>query len=511
MKSVSLIAFGTFGNPNGFTETFFAGSPIGVKTFDIRGSILVYPNSRLYSIRKEYKDGHNMIAYAVYTYAKEPTSARGGSFIGSSLLFIDKIAEENITIRNLDEFHENLITKNVNNDTITVNHSKNFNVNKPADFDKIEYHLKEIKNLNFTEFSNKTLVVYCITSPDKLQTYFQKSIDLLNVYDTIYFTQSKEVAEFVRRKSIFKLVEADRFENEIQSLQAKRKRKIEDSISEFEKEISRLDEDKNKTLDDFKKQIEKNEQIHQENEKKINESKDNLDRVKLIYSDFSNKIKDYTNQLKSYRKLEKLEDVKRLYNENKQIFINSVKQIKRPDFINAISEVKVNTGVRNSPEPIQQPSFQGNTDNDKVPPPTKTDIFKVTSVILLLLCIVLLYFLIFKNDKKQGIEPTVNTEQSEVPSNEPEQVKTSELNPVPQSELNEHDCHLIAKKLSYDTKIDDVVTLIFKTNPNDIKKIYTGQEEIYGKVLIEKNKDCFQDRDGIYYFVQDTLKHIPSK
>ena len=140
MSNISLIAFGTFGNPNGFTQTFFSGNPVkGIKAFDIRGSILVYPKSKLYSIRKEYKDGYNMIAYAIYTYAQEPTSARGGSFIGSSIMFVGKIAEENIIIQNLNEFHQNLIQKNVKDDTIIVNHSDKFDVKecKPKDFDKI--------------------------------------------------------------------------------------------------------------------------------------------------------------------------------------------------------------------------------------------------------------------------------------------------------------------------------------------------------------------------------------
>ena len=119
MSSVNLIAFGTFGNPNGFTQTFFAGTPVEIKTLDIRGAVLIYPNSKLYSLRKEYKDGSYIITYTIYTYAKEPTSAREGSFIGSSIMFTDEIAEENITVRCLNEFHSNLISRNVQNDTLT--------------------------------------------------------------------------------------------------------------------------------------------------------------------------------------------------------------------------------------------------------------------------------------------------------------------------------------------------------------------------------------------------------
>ena len=220
---------------------------------------------------------------------------------------------------------------------------------------------------------------------------------------------------------------------------------------------------------------------------------------------------NYTNQLKSGRKLD---DVKKLYNENKRIFIDSIQQIKRPNFINNISKAKANTGLKNSHQQTQQ-TYQDNTGYDerrREHRHRKIDVFKVVSFVLLLLWIgTLSYFLFFKNDKNQAVEQIENTEQTQVIHNESEQVRTPELNPVPQSELNENDWRNVAKKLKPDTKIEDVVKLIFDKNPTDIKSIYSGQEETYGKVLIEKNKDCFQDKDGSFYFVKDTLKHIPSK
>jgi hypothetical protein len=84
------------------------------------------------------------------------------------------------------------------------------------------------------------------------------------------------------------------------------------------------------------------------------------------------------------------------------------------------------------------------------------------------------------------------------------------LNPAPNSELNENDYRLVAKKLSRNTKIDDVVKLIFDKNPTDIKSHYIGQERIYSNHLLELNKDCFDEKDGIYFFSKDTLRHIPS-
>ena len=42
MENINLIAFGTFGSPNGFTQTFFLGKPFkGIKAFDIRGGLKI--------------------------------------------------------------------------------------------------------------------------------------------------------------------------------------------------------------------------------------------------------------------------------------------------------------------------------------------------------------------------------------------------------------------------------------------------------------------------------------
>ena len=142
-NSINLIAFGTFGNPNGFKQTFFVGNKDlakSVKTFDLNtNAIKLFVNSKVYSIRKEYANGFNSIAYSLYTYAREQNSDRSGTFIGSSILFTNKIAKEHITINQLNEFHNQLVEKNVSNDTISVNHSDKFSVVKPEPLEKLSW------------------------------------------------------------------------------------------------------------------------------------------------------------------------------------------------------------------------------------------------------------------------------------------------------------------------------------------------------------------------------------
>lgn len=519
-KNINLIAFGTFGNPFGFRQTFFIGdikNPKDIKSFDLNTvAVKLFPNSRMYSIRKEILNKIIYISYSIYDFANEPNSRRGGTFIGSSILFANKIAHENITISCLNDFQNSLVTKNVKNDTIIVNHSDNLNVIKPKDFDRLGLYLKEINDLSFTLTSGKSLVVYCDTSPDKLQQFMSKGIDLLNIYDVIYFTDSREVAEFVNQKGIFKLIqnvgEKRDFEQELLNLEEEQKRKRNSSIFEFEKEIKKVGEDRNRILTDLRQHIERNENQHQENEKKIREAKDDLETLKRFYEDFFTKITDYINQLRSGNKLD---EVKQLYNENKRRFIEGVNHLKKPIFINyidnnpkATSELCVEAKQIDSDGGAHYHKHRSKHNRKNY----KNDIFKVAFFILLVLFICSWIYILFftaKNEKtfvpEPGNQTMMHTEETPKLNRVP-----IELNPIPNAELNEHDFRIVAKNLKYNTKAEDVVSVIFDINSADIKGYYAGQEAVYTKRIIELNHNCFEEKRGIFLFTKDTLRHIPS-
>jgi len=88
--------------------------------------------------------------------------------------------------------------------------------------------------------------------------------------------------------------------------------------------------------------------------------------------------------------------------------------------------------------------------------------------------------------------------------------KIPELNPVSNSNLTVNDYRLLAKNIPYNMAVGQVVKVIFDKNPTEIKNYYINQEENYSKHLIELNKQCFEQKEGIYYFTRDTLKVIPS-
>lgn len=332
-------AFGTFGNPNGFRQTFFLGGTKAIaqemRTFDLKtDAIQLFPKSCIYSIRKDYAGGCNLISYSVYTFAKEQTSDRGGTFIGSSLLFVNKISSEGLIINALNDFQSSLEKNNLSGGTMTVNHSDQFSIQKPKDFDKIGFNIREVEELNFAQYSNKYLVVYCETNPAQLQIFFNKALDLLNVYDTVYFTQSHEIGEFVKQKDIFKIIDADGFKKELDLLQEERLRILQRTISDLEREKERLKDEKIQLLEDLNRQVSQNEKRHQENEDKIKESKNGIEVIRKEYDQYSEKIEQLIQSLKSDGKVE---TAKKRHQENKRLFADILHQNRNIESLSSLS------------------------------------------------------------------------------------------------------------------------------------------------------------------------------
>jgi hypothetical protein len=363
--------------------------------------------------------------------------------------------------------------------------------------------------------------VFCNINENNLIQFFENSIDLLNVYDTIYFTDSTEVAEFVHQKGIFKLIQnvggKRDFEREINSLIEERKRKREQSISEFEREVQRINEDKNQTIQEFKNQIEQSERTHLENERKLKESKEDINKIGQFYDDFLNKTKNLINQLRHNNG--KLEEVKQIHNSNKILFNNGISDLKKPNYTTTISKPKPKGNLHTEHQRQEFENRSGHRrreereEEDKV---YKIDIYKIATLILaFLLIITWVYFLFFKSNSENETEIIQNQEQVNTLPQEQEQIlvektKLEDLKPISNSILNDNDYRIVAINLKPNMKLDDVVKVIFNKNPTEISSIYSGQEAIYSKHLLERNMQCFEEKEGIYYFTKDTLKQIPS-
>lgn len=353
-QNIYLLAFGTFGNPYGFRQTFYLGNQNiakSIKTFDLNtNAIKLFENSILYSIRKESVNGLNAIAYTKYSFAKEKNSDRGGTFVGASILFTNEIAEDNLTITKLNEFHEILVSKNIDDKTIMVNHSDDFTVDMPKDFDKLSFHLKNIDEPSNFRLSNSNLVVYSHIDENTLQQNLKKSLELLNNFDTIFFTDHEEIANFTVAKSLYKTIDEKGFNNEIQIVKEEKKKQRQIILHDFEKEFSELEENKKNNIRSLKESIEQNIKLHQENSRKIDESKKQVDVVENKYSEFSRKIKEAISYIHTDKKIE---EIKLFHNENKREFINYINENTKTQYLNNLNNIqsKTDSTVRNQPTP----------------------------------------------------------------------------------------------------------------------------------------------------------------
>ena len=509
--TINLIAFGTFGNPNGFKQSFFVGNhniATHIKTFDLKTeAIQLFPKSTVYSIRKEALNKLNIIAYSIYTFAKEQGSDRGGTFIGSSLLFVNGIADESITISNLNEFHTNLCKKNVQNDVILANHSDQLAVSKPKDFDKVAYNLRQIEVLNFASTSNKNLVVYSNTKPENLKQLFVNALDLLNVYDTIYFTSSNEIAEFVHKKGIFKLVQKEGFESEIQQLNQERRLAMQSTIAEFENEKLSIEEKKKKATKAFKQQIDLNEKQHVENKKKIDSSKTELNAINQQYDSFLQKINETIVKLKSGQKLEK---AMLGYTESKQVFVSQVYKQDKPKPLEQIETTTLK--LENSGNQTSQSKRRSSRSKSS----SQLFDFKLVSGGLLVLWLgTLAYFLVFSKKNQQSVVllPTPKTAIIPKPAPRPTPAITPTeiaLMPLPNNELIEHDRLLVSKGGIKGKKIRQIVEIIFSQNPTEIAGVYSNQKVAYQQALLKQNKACFTKIDNDYILSCEQLSHVPT-
>lgn len=513
--TINLIAFGTFGNPNGFKQTYFNANAQkalipATKTFDLNtNAINVFPGAKLYGIRKEWLDGRPSIAYSIYTHAKEQHSERSGTFVGSSILFTEKISEELLLVNQLNAFHEYLVLHNVKNEVIAVKHSSLFTVVKPKGFDTLYSHLKAIENVNFQKYSNSVLVVYGSTKAHQLSSYFKQSLDLLEKYDAIYFTDSEEVAKFVMQKSIFKLIQdvagQKDFEQEIALILKERAQKKDKAILAFETEIQKLHEQKEQTLMDFEAQIAEQEILHFKNINSIQEAKATLTAVRNNFDAYQQQTEHLFQKLKT--EAVQIEEIQEQLHQNKLKFYQWTKDIHTPKPLIPLQEPKT-TAAFNAKD-VMTPMMDTDLEEVAEVRSAKPFGYQITTYVLLFLLLgSWMYFLYFLPNST--IENKTIAVQN-TPPLAPQNTDTIPiLTPIPNAELNIRDQRIIARRLSYHTPMSEVVQLIFDQNPTDIKAHYAGQETAYAKQLLKLNPSVFLSKAGETYFEKDTLRHIPS-
>ena len=212
-----------------------------------------------------------------------------------------------------------------------------------------------------------------------------------------------------------------------------------------------------------------------------------------------------------------LEEVKNIHNDNKRSFNSNLPNLKSTNYITTLEKPKLKGNLNIEQQWQNNELRSGHRRREDVEDKVyKIDIYKVATLVLaFLLIITWVCFLFFKSNSADETEVIQNQEQVDTVPQEQEQkpdeiTKIEDLKPKSNSTLNENDYKIVAKNLKRNMKLDDVVKVIFSKNPTEISSFYSGQEEIYSKHLLELNRQCFEEKEGIFYFEKDTIRQIPS-
>lgn len=511
MKNINVFGYATFGTPNGFTQSCIYGNKNlekALKTFDLKTDAiqLLSPNDRIYSIRKEGIADKFLISYSVYTYAKEKNSNRTGTFIGTSLIFSDEIADENLILNSLHKIHQKLKNNNVSNNILNINHSKEFNLTNvfDQDFEKIKYNSRKIGFIDWQSSDKNLVILTNKLDNNSIQNLFKKALEILPKYETLFFIDSKEIAEFVSQKRLFRLIDVNILDEEIQNFQTEIKQQLINTISKLKQKSKKIEDEGRTEYENLKKQIEQDEKTHLENGKKIEKADKNLAALNSLYANFLRKFNEFISALESGKQLEEVN------NSIKQIEKEFYDEKKKLDHPNQISSLTNNRNT--SSFPLQRPSlseFSHHTEEKQ----NKNAVFLIISFVLNLLLIgALIFFTIFyEKEKKQEVIPDVSPVSQETVTNEvseKDRLGTSKLNPLPNKmALNAENKNLDLNKLTDSTThVDEIVNLIFEKN-KIIKDVYQFQKDDYADDLIKENIDAFDSKKTLIR--KDLLLKIP--
>lgn len=504
-ENISLSVFGTFGNPNGFKQTF-SGQEYNIKLFDLNpNAVQIFQNSVLFAIRKEIVDDNSIISFIKYSFAQEQGSSRGGTFVGASVICANGVPDLEQTANVLNQLHHNLVSNphNIQNGIIKVKHSNEFNVDAPRDYEKLKIDSSEISDIDFNE-KNRSALVYIMKNVAEL---FRKSLDLLNVYDTIYFTQDSEVAEYVIKKGLFDLLEKDKFSEKINQLESQKMAHQNKELEKLNKRIDQFKKEATKNTSEYLEIINKNKKTHQENAEKIEKSEKEYKALFSKYKEGVEKFEGYKTKFSHGRlKRKQLNALLAAFNQDLNNFNQEKSQFSKPKEINTVSEERKpfrdNSTITNRREgsydsqifsEFKEKHYERGFNSRGL------DIKKLIVVGFLAFVIVGLGFLAYKIFSKSENNQTVNNtrmskhnEHQEI-NNENEE--TLSLEPKPNGYLSKKDLKLTIKKQFQNLPMhkDEVVNGILNVNPTDIGETYKGKEKAYGEYLINENEDLFEN------------------
>jgi hypothetical protein len=491
-ERVDIITFGTFGNPHGFRQTLNNISQskefISIKTLDINTNALkLFQNTEMYAIRKDLITNSKSIALSKYVFVKEKNSDRGGTFMGSSILFSNTFSDENNTLEILNDFNNLLVQQNTENNTMLFDHSDKFNVPKSFNFEGLKKPSVFLDKILDWKTNNKYLVHFCDTNNlQELAETVRFSIEFLNFYDCIYFTCSQEIAKYVNDKKIYELsANKSVLEAKLQKISQETERLRLESISRVLKEIELFFVEQNNKSLRIDEELNRLNQIHTENQKKINKQNSNKTKFHKEIQELEKKSNRLVTELNSGVSIDEIKkrivEYKRSFSEktNNLVATTNLVSLSSPNEIQRVTSNNYHVGHEHN-------NYDSNR-YKKNSIDVKTFISYGAILIVSIFILLMSYKLIF--DEKT----------SESPHNIEVNIKSPSKFIEPNDKLNESDLKITNLKIkkSKSLDLDTIVTIIFKVNPSDITSSYEKYRGQYKDLLKNKNRESFDENNRL--------------
>ena len=493
-NNISLAIFGTFGSPNGFTQRT-VGQFDKVDLYDLNpNAIQLFESTKsMYAIRKEVMGDTRVISFIKYSYASEKESSRGGTFVGAAVIYVNGIADAASTIKTLDELHHNLVSnpRNVENGVIMTKHANEFKIATPQI--KLNVRSENIDDIAFSQSSNNLVVFMPFNN---LNTTIERSLDLLNQYEVVYFTEDRNVAEYVNKKGLYELIQevgnVKQFSQKLKQIEALKEKKQKQLADKVRKEIEGQLVHKKTILEKFNSTLDKNKKIHKENEEKIKSDE------KKVY-DFSSKFDVYINLL---RKLDQ-KLTEGLFNETERRELEK----EREKITSSLNSLRGNLGeptrisnISNSVrseqvvDRIQRPfdPYSTSPERPKQGFSSKDILFIVVMAFALGLGGFIVYDMLSEKNPP-NVMAEVNTHDDNTAATD----KEVSLFPSPNDSLSSRQIRRMfdGNLPNHNMRMhkDSLVNLIFSKYKEEGVYIYSGREKEYGDFLMFKNANKFRD------------------
>lgn len=510
-KKIDIIIFGTFGNPYGFTQTIKSiynksnqNNRNSIKALDINtNAIKLFPNTEIYSIRKDIVSNSKSIALSKYSFVNEKNSTRGGTFIGSSLLFTNKLSDENIIIKLLKTFNNQLIQENTVDNIMIYDHSDKLSISKPPKFNELEKSSLSYEKLKNWSLNNKFLVHYCdFTNDNEFAEILKLSLELLNYYDCIYFTRDEEIAKYVLNKNLYELSRDNQdLQNKLQKIYLDIERKKTEILERTKSNVQLKLKNHIEKLQNIENEYNRINNIHLNNSKRVEKLKQEKNKFQNELSSLNNEMNKLLNELYNGHNVELVNGkILELETNFKEKTLHLAQNIYIESFSN---KEEIYRGFE-SPKHSGDNSSKSRTYYEKPKSKYEIDLKKVLYfgfVFVGIIGIILLSINLITDDDNLSPEPDDYLLDGKTDKNFDEKIllPNSVLSIVDIKKTND----LIKSKK--ETDLNKIIDLIFEGNPKDIGSKFKNNRQEYIKSLLEKNPKSFDlDKKLI-----DTLEVIP--